>query len=80
MKQRFLVVYEYGQGALWAFIHADSRSVIEERFPELKLVHDRAAWMTDEIVARLEATETYDLTEPPSGLLLDLLRSRERGR
>jgi hypothetical protein len=76
MKHKHLVVYNYGQGGLWAFIRADSAEQIEERYPELKVVSEIPTWMTDDIRSRLEATETYDLDAPPSGLLADLLRER----
>jgi hypothetical protein len=79
MKQKHLVVYDYGQGGLWAFIYADSPQQIVDRYPELKVISETPAWMTDELRSRLEATETYDLDAPPSGLLADLLKERARG-
>ena len=79
MKQKHFVVYDYGQGGLWAFIYADSPQQIVELYPELKVVSEIPAWMTDELRSRLETTETYDLDSPPSGLLADLLRERARG-
>lgn len=78
MKQKHLVVYDYGQGGLWAFIYADSPQQIEERYPELKVVAEVPPWMTGELRSRLEAKETYDLDAPPSGLLADLLKERAR--
>jgi hypothetical protein len=29
MKERFLVVCDYGQGGVWAFVHSESRAEIE---------------------------------------------------
>jgi hypothetical protein len=80
MKQKHLVVYDYGQGGLWAFIRAGSPEEIVERYPELKVVPEIPVWMTDELRARLEATQTYDLDVPPSGLLANLLRERASER
>lgn len=80
MKKKHLVVYDYGQGGLWAFIVAESPDEIEHRYPELKVVQEIPGWMTDDLRARLEATETYDLEAPPSGLLADLIRERSEAR
>lgn len=76
MKSKHLVTYNYGQGALWAFIYAGSPLEIVERYPELELVHEVPPWFTDEIRSRLEATETYDIDAPPAGLLSDLIKQR----
>lgn len=78
MKQKHLVVYEYGQGGRWAFVYADSAEEIFERYPELKVVNEVPGWMTPDLRSRLEAAETYDLDAAPSGLLMDLLRERKR--
>ena len=75
MKQRFLVVYDYGQGGVWAVVEADRREHIAERCPELQIFEERPAWMTEERAARLRA-EAIDL-DRPSGLLADILRQRE---
>jgi hypothetical protein len=71
-KKAFLVVYDYGMGAAWAYVLADSARQIEERLPQLKVVERRPDWMTVEIDMRLERTMTFDL-ERPSGWLEDLL-------
>jgi len=80
MKTKHLVIYDYGQGGLWAFVLAESSAEIERRYPELKVVREIPGWMTDELRARLEATETYDLEAPPSGLLADLIQERSESR
>jgi hypothetical protein len=49
MKRKHLVTYNYGRGALWAFIYADSPLEIVERYPELELVHEVPPWFTNEI-------------------------------
>jgi hypothetical protein len=80
MKTKHLVVYDYGQGGRWAFVLADSAQAIKQRYPELRVVTETPAWMNDDVRARLDETETYDLTAPPTGLLLDLLQQRARDR
>ena len=75
-KGPFLVVYDYGQGGVWAFVKAPSRAAILRRFPELEVVDTRPAWMSEADVARIRATGTLDL-ERPSGLLSDLVAQRK---
>lgn len=77
MKQRYLAVYDYGMGGIWAFIFAESPQQIVERYPELKVVSESPAWITDALRRVMEAKETYDLDAPPSGLLADLLKERK---
>lgn len=48
MKQRYLVVYDYGTGGLWAFIRAGSRDAILSKFPQLEIIDQRPEWMTKE--------------------------------
>lgn len=78
MKNRYLVVYDYGQGGLWAFIHAVSASQIVERFPELKVIDEIPTWMTKDLQSKIEQSDTYDLDAPPSGLLANILDDRDR--
>ena len=76
--KRHLVVYNYGQGGLWAFVtHAESAHEIEELYPELEVVDEVPPWMTPEMLSRLEVC---DLEDPPGGFLAGLLQERERQR
>jgi hypothetical protein len=61
MKQRQLVSYDYGQGALWAFVLAESADEIRRRHPELKIVDAPPAWMTK---VELSEIETIDIDRP----------------
>ena len=78
MKRPFLVVYDYGQGGPWAFVRAGSCDEVEKRFPELQVVSEVPAWMTRELELQIEARESYDLDEPPRGLLANILKDRRR--
>jgi hypothetical protein len=71
----FLVVYDYGQGGVWAVIRAESPAEVRARFPELTLVADRPGWMSDSDFEQLRAT-VLDVRQP-TGLLADILRDRE---
>jgi hypothetical protein len=74
--RRFFVVYDYGQGGVWAVVEAAHRDLIAERFPELQVFEERPSWMTDPIAGQLEGN-VIDLNEP-TGLLADILRDRQR--
>lgn len=45
MKQRFLVVDDYGMGGVWAYLWAESESQIRERYPTLQVVHETPVWL-----------------------------------
>jgi hypothetical protein len=77
MKRRFLVVYDYGQGGVWAYILANSASAIVEAFPELQVIDEIPPWMDDHVRRELES-ETQDLDDPTAGLLADLVKRKQR--
>lgn len=37
MQQEFFVLYDYGQGGLWAILAADSAEQIRRRFPQVQV-------------------------------------------
>ncbi len=74
-KQPFLVVYDYGQGGVWAYAEAYSEDDVLRRFPELQVVETRPIWMSDEYAALL-ARGTLDI-DRPTGLLADLIAARK---
>lgn len=78
MKQRFLVVYDYGQGGVWAFIHARSREEIKRGFPELDIVDEVPKWMSVDEVAVLEERMTFDIDKPRGWLAK--VAARHKGR
>lgn len=73
----YLVAYEYGQGAVWAFVHAESASRIEIDFPELTVVRERPPWMTPEDEAKIAEVHTYHLEDTPVGLLAEIIDARD---
>lgn len=64
MKKSFLVVYDYGQGGVWAFVKARSRAEIERRFPELEIVDKPPEWMSLAEKKRLKEQMTFDVDQP----------------
>jgi hypothetical protein len=57
VRNRFLVVYNYGQGGLWGHVFADSPEQITQRWPELRVAAERPAWLDREHEAKLSARE-----------------------
>lgn len=79
MKQPFLVVYDYGQGGVWAFLLARSEAEIEERFPELQVVDHPPKWMSKSHLARLRDGMTFDI-DSPRGFLMSVRARRSVNR
>lgn len=71
----FLVAYDYGMGGLWGIVLANTADEILGRYPELVIVDSRPGWMTDE---RFDALDRYAIDDEPAGLLLAVLRARNK--
>ncbi len=56
-KKRYLVLHNYGQGGVWAYLLAESPQQIAERFAELEVVEERWPWMTDAFLAELQTVD-----------------------
>ena len=76
-KRPFLVVYDYGQGGVWAYVLAESPEQIEREFPELMIVLERPSWMTGDREKRIRENRTVDINEREYGFLADIIRERE---
>jgi hypothetical protein len=73
MKKRdFLVVYDYGQGGVWAVVSARSRGEIERGFPQLRVFEDTPGWMSETELKSIKKRMSFDL-ERPSGWLKTLV-------
>ncbi|TMD45677.1 MAG: hypothetical protein E6I86_14500 [Chloroflexi bacterium] len=75
--EEFLVVYDYGQGGVWAYVHARSAEHIEKLFPELKVVRERPGWMTVEMEESIRKNRTVDIGGQ-TGFLAEILKSRKK--
>lgn len=71
-RQRFLTVYDYGQGAVWVYLLAESEGEIATRFPQLRVVESPPAWMTE---SDLEKVRTVDIDDPDDGFLASFRES-----
>jgi len=72
-KQRFLAVYDYGQGGVWALINANSAQEIQTKYPCLAVLEQRPAWMTDDVYKKIESISSFDIDgAPPDWLAMTL--------
>lgn len=73
MSNRYLVVYDYGMGGLWAVIRAAHETDIWSKFPELKIVDERPKWMDDTEFARILDESDFELDAVPANSWLGKL-------
>jgi hypothetical protein len=78
VKNPYLVAYDYGQGAVWAFVVARSEQEIEREFPELTVVREPPVWMDEAQRRRIAARMTFDIDERVVGWLAKVLEERNR--
>lgn len=71
-RQEFLVLYDYGQGGLWAVIRADTVEQVKSRYPQLRVFEERPAFIGDDLLAEIRHHCTCDVDAPPSGWLAQL--------
>jgi hypothetical protein len=53
-------------GGIWVIMRADSEQQITAKYPELAVVAERPAWMTDAIYKKFHASLSFDVNQPPS--------------
>lgn len=80
MKTDFLVVYDYGKGGVWAYLLAETPEQVRVRFPELQVVAERPAWMTDEDERRTRERMTIDIDDTTNPFLAALIEDRSRAQ
>jgi hypothetical protein len=56
-----LVAYEYGSGAAWGYIVAESREAITAQVPEVEIHDAPPGWMTDADVAVVRQHATVEV-------------------
>jgi hypothetical protein len=55
------VLYDYGQGGVWAYLLADSAEEIRREFPMLRVYEEPPVWMKATDVDELAASMTIDI-------------------
>ena len=71
-KKPFLVVYDYGQGGVWAVINARSKSEIKKKYPGLKIYRRKPLFMKKAMYDSIAADMTVNIDDEPSGWLAEL--------
>jgi hypothetical protein len=77
MKRPYLVAYDYGQGAVWAYISAESPGQITDQFPDFAVLEAPPSWMTEDVRKTLEARMTFDI-DNPTGWLAKVIELRRQ--
>lgn len=73
MKCEYFVLYDYGQGGLWAIVTAESAEQILRRFPDVSVFDVPPASLSMEAVAAIRAQGPQAIdANPLSGWLADL--------
>ena len=71
-RKEFLVLYDYGQGGLWAIIRADTAQQIRDRYPQLQVFEEAPSFLKAGILADLKRKSAVEIDDPPTGWLADL--------
>ena len=66
-KRRFLVVYDYGQGGVWAFVWARSQEELHEKFRDLTVVDAIPEWLSGDELENTERRMTFDVDDVKPG-------------
>jgi hypothetical protein len=61
MKSKFLVLHDYGQGGVWAYLLADSADEIRRAFPALRVFDQPPSWMKKEDLDAVNKSMTIDM-------------------
>jgi hypothetical protein len=73
MNQEYFVLYDYGQGGLWAIVQAESAARIRQRFPQLQVFEAPPPTLGGEAVAAIRAAGVQRIdAKPLHGWLGDL--------
>jgi len=75
-KKPYLVVYDYGQGGVWAIINSRSPREITKKYPELKIYRRKPFFMKRETYNQIAQQMTVDIDDQPSGWLVELVKER----
>jgi len=75
-KQEFFVVYDYGQGGLWAILRAESAEQVRRKYPGLDVFEGRPPMLDDATVSGIRRAGVRDIDDPPDGWLADLQAGR----
>ena len=66
-----MTVYDYGQGAIWRVVLAESRAQVEWEIPQLTVMDSPPVWMTP---SELDAVKVVDIDSLEDPFLNNLRR------
>jgi hypothetical protein len=75
VRKAFLVLYDYGQGGVWAHLLADSADEIHREFPMLRVYEEPPPWMKTEDLDAVSASMTIDIGNRDHPFLAALLKT-----
>ena len=75
-KKPFLVVYDYGQGGVWAIINARTSREIKKKYPGLKVLRRKPLFMSRDTYNKIAEQMTVDIDDAPSGWLAELVKEQ----
>jgi len=70
-RKEFLVLYDYGQGGLWALVRADSADEGRQRFPEVQVFDERPTAVSTEMLGAIRSANAVDIDGPVAGWLAE---------
>ena len=75
MKQKYLVVHDYGTGGIWYYIIARSKEEIESKFPGFEVIEEEPAWLDEKTKQTLEIHDIDD--EPVDDYLKSMMKKKD---
>lgn len=79
-RDRFLVSYDYGQGAVWAYVLAESKAAIVQRYPDLVTHDGTPSFLSPSDLERIASTMTIDISDADHPFLRKLPTGRSASR
>ena len=72
MKNKYLIVHDYGMGGVWGIISARSEQEIRQKYPSVKIMETRPTWMTNAEYSQILSKNSFDIDDAPHGWLAKL--------
>lgn len=76
--REFIVSHDYGQGATWAVVLAESPEKVRARFPGIEIHESWPPGLDDATIAAIRRDQTFDVDVPATGWLASLDIERPR--
>lgn len=65
------VLYDYGQGGLWAIVLAESAKQVRDRFPQLQVFEEAPTVLEPEVLDKIRQSGVYRYDDLRGGWLAD---------